>query len=225
MKQIFKGSELTSAKCMNSILRFFYLATHNEFKEGINWYKEANEYSRELSSRFNISLPQAVGIISALSPQTSWVDNKRYAVSYLMNRHLRIRSQANTNKVRNIIALKNENAIYMALSTQNKAYKTKAFFLNILNPDIVTNVTIDRHAIAACIQTPNEVEALDNTYGQLTKQQYDFFQYCYVQTASKLHILPQQLQAIVWTVYRRVRNLKQHTTTTHWKPFETDVTF
>lgn len=225
MKQKFKGQTLTEKKCINSILRFYALASLAEIQDGLTWYEEANKYSRELASRFGITLQQAVGLIAAFSPQAGWVENKRYCVSFLYAPNSRVRSQVQTDKAKLILTLSSEGDIYNALSTRNAAYKTKAFFLNILNHDIPTDVTIDRHAIASCIQHPDNVSALDASYGHLTKLQYDFFQSCYIKAAKELNILPQQLQAIVWVTYRRIRKLAEHSTATEWQPFTDENPF
>jgi len=219
MKQIFKHEVLTQKKCVNSILRFYDLASASETIEGLHWYDEANKYCRELSSRFNITLSQAAGIIAVFSPQAGWEENKRYALSFLLNPKIRLRSLVQVRKAKKILSLTSETDIYNALSLNDRAEKTKAFFLNILNPDLVTDVTIDRHAIASCIQRPDETFPLSKEYGNLTPIQYQFFERCYVVAASELNLLPQQLQAIVWVTYRRIRDLKQHTGNKDWQPF------
>lgn len=221
MKQKFKGTELTLKRAVNSILRFFHAANVSEVREGLNWYENANQYAKELSSRYNVPLQVIAGIIAAYSPQTGWQENKRYTVSFLINPKGRHKSLVQDIKARKIVTLTSENDIYNALSINDAAWKTKAFFLNILNPDIVTSVTIDRHAIAIAIQNPDKVQSLSDDYGKLTKKQYEFFERAYVEAARQLDILPQQLQAITWTVYRRLRELRQYNDSLkHWQPFD-----
>jgi hypothetical protein len=226
MKQKFKGQDLSLRQAVNSILRFHNAATVSEVREGMNWYSDANVYARELASRYNVPLQVVVGIIAAYSPQAGWLENKRYTVSFLINPKVRLRSAVQDDKSKRIASLTCENEIYNALSLTDAAWKTKAFFLNILNPDVVTDVTIDRHAIAICIQRPEKTEALSEAYSKLTKKQYDFFQLAYVQAAKKLDILPQQLQAITWTSYRRCRELRTYNDSlTAWTPFSNDNPF
>lgn len=217
--QNFKGAKLTKRKLVNSIKRFYAQATAAELIEGLAWYNEANLYCKELASRFNISVSQAAGLIAVFSPQAGWLENKRYALNYLINPSVQLRSQVQQDKAKLILTLKSETDIYNAQSTRGAAFKTKSFFLNISNPDIVTSVTIDRHAIAVCIQDINNVHALDQSYGQLTAKQYAFFESAYLQAANELEILPHQLQAIVWVTYRRLRALKQDQNTNQWVPF------
>jgi hypothetical protein len=221
-KQRYKNEELTARKCVNSIIRFYGLSTPSEVREGLTWYRDANTYCRELASRFNITLQQAAGIIAVFSPQTQWTANKRYAVSFLINPKLLLRSRVQLVKAKKILTLTSETDIYNAQTVADAAYKTKSFFLNILNPDIATDVTVDRHAIAVCLQHPDNVYALDASFAKPTKGQYDFFQQCYMKAAAQLDILPHQLQAITWLTYRRLRELKEHSASNHWKPFTTE---
>jgi hypothetical protein len=226
MKQRFKGEVLSKRKCINNLLRYYRLANASELIEGMNWYNDAKQYATELAARFNITLSQVVGIIAAFSPQTGWAENKRYVLSFLINPKVGLKSEVQNSKARAILNMNNETDIYNALSLhKDGALKTKAFFLNILNPDVITDVTIDRHAVAASIQHPDSTEALPDNYRDYTKKQYNFLESCYVDAANEMNILPQQLQAIVWTVYRRQRDLKEHVTTNDWKPFSTNVTF
>ena len=224
-KQLYKGEMLTALKCINSIIRFYNLATTTELKDGLDWYTTANEYCRELASRFNITIQQAAGIIAVFSPQAGWTENKRYAVSFLINHKNILRSRVQVKKAKKIVTLSSEDDIYNAQTVADAAFKTKSFFLNILNPDVATDVTIDRHAIAVCLQLPDHTFALDQSYAKYTKAQYDFFQTCYIRAAAKLDILPHQLQAITWLTYRRLRELKEHTDSNHWKPFTEENPF
>lgn len=218
-QQRFKKETLTERKCINSIIRFYLLATTEEHRDGLEWYAEANKYCKELAGRFNISIQQAAGIIAVFSPQAGWTENKRYAVSFLINPKNRLRSLVQDIKAKKILKLKSEADIYHAQSITGQAFKTKSFYLNILNPDISTDATIDRHAIAVCTQSPENTFALPKDYAKYTEIQYNFFASCYVKAAAKLDILPHQLQAITWIVYRRIRDLKEHSDSNHWKPF------
>lgn len=220
MKQKFKGDTLSLNRTVKNILKFYNTATVSELKEGMFWYNEAHSYCKELSGRFNLPVQVVAGIIAVYSPQTDWLSNKRFALSFLINPKNRYRSLVQDIKARKILKLNNEDKIYSLISNKN-FLKSKSFFLNLLNPDIVTNVTIDRHAIAITIQNPDNVAALNNNMAQITVAQYNFFQSAYVRAAKELDILPHQLQAITWTVYRRLRELRQYKDSlAHWQPFD-----
>src|SRR6202044_3874952 len=108
MKQKFKHETFMHKKCVNSILRYFELATKDELKEGMNWYQNANGYCKGLANRFNVTIQQAGGIIAAFSPQTGWEQNKRFAVSFLLHPNFKLRSLDQFKKAKNILALKSE---------------------------------------------------------------------------------------------------------------------
>jgi hypothetical protein len=215
--QKYKGKELSERKAINNVLRYFELATSQEMSEGIEWYNAANSYCRELAERFNSTPQQCAGIIAAFSPQTDWASNKRFAVSFLLSPNARVKSLDQTLKAKAILKTTNESEIYSRLSTVDKAFKTRAFFLNLMNPDIETTVTIDRHAISAVLQLPNEVRSIGDDYTLPTKIQYAFFVSVYTKAAKQANVLPHQ--AIIWTVYRRLRSLKEHSTENEFKPF------
>ena len=206
-KQKFKGNVLSLKRCVNNLLKFYALATPAEIQEGINWYKNANLYAAKLAKRFRVESMQAAGIISVFSPQTTWEQNKRFASLFLANPMRRVRSGIQSRKARRILKLNANEEIYNSLSLTDRAFKTKAFFSNITNFDKPTSVTIDRHAIAACIQNPAYTEAMTDEQAKLTKAQYEFFELCYKHAATQLNLYPHQFQSIIWVVYRRLREL------------------
>src|SRR6478609_970868 len=207
MKQLFKSEVLSLRRCKNSIGRFYALATPEEIEEGLQWYKEAHFYTLNMASIYSRTQEQVTGVLAAFSPQTDWLINKDFTERYLSNPKARISSRDKHIKADNILKLNCSKAIHDALAFRDKAFKTKAFYMNILYPTKETTVTIDRHAIACCIQHPTNTHALSDAFGKLTKAQYEFFVEAYKQVAYQKGLLPHQLQAITWTVYRRVRSL------------------
>jgi hypothetical protein len=167
------------------------------------WYTEANEFAQLMSTTYNVPLTTVCGIISALSPQKSWEENKKLTVRFLSNGTTHNQTQLNINKAKCILVTDNVDQILAILNGN----KTKNFFLNILYPNKAMGVTIDRHAIAAALQTNKTAKSLDKSYAVLTDKQYDFFAGCYTELAGDLGILPHQLQAIVWVNYRSHRKI------------------
>lgn len=202
MKQKFKGQFLTVTKTVKRILSYYDHATEKEIQEGLNWYTEAYTFAHSLVGKLNHA--QICGIISVLSPQCTWNQNKVFASQFVKTGRVK-NSRERIDKCKRIAKEIDEDKIYNLIGT--KANKTKRFYLNILNPVLSSPVTIDRHAIAACLQASNNTEAIENHMGQLTDFQYEFFSSCYITAASVKGINPNQMQAIVWTVYRRLRGL------------------
>ena len=199
MKQIFKGKELTRRKVVNNILRYYELSNG----AGMKWYDEANELAQEVAEKTGHSLMNVAGVIAALSPQTSWELNKVYLVRFMRD-GLKAKANTGANKVK---ALKCLNASTVEeIKVILNGNKTTNFFLNILFPDVDGIATIDRHAVAICIQRPKGAKAISEGV-VLTDKQYLFFESCYVSAAKELGIKALELQAITWVSYRLVRGL------------------
>lgn len=85
--------------------------------------------------------------------------------------------------------------------------KIRAFYMNILFPNKVTETTLDRHALACLFQLPEKVTTVDNY--NMTVRQYNVFSGIYKEVAKELNLLPHQLQAITWESYRNLRGLQE----------------
>lgn len=204
MKSIkFKGKEYSRTKIVNSILRFYDQSTNAERINGMNWYKEANELAQELATKTGYSVMNICGVISALSPQTSWELNKVYLVRF-MKEGMKAKANTTDNKRKALACLSAKTSDEIA--TILNGNKTVNFFLNIAFPDVDSIATIDRHAVAICIQRPDNTSALDAV--QMTDNQYKFIEDCYTLASNKVGIKALELQAVTWITYRRLRGLK-----------------
>lgn len=80
---------VTARPTTTNVLRTFWLATPEEFEEGREWYRRANDLAVELAQKtfggsprcvedndqWDEELAKAVGVIAVLSPQESWDRN------------------------------------------------------------------------------------------------------------------------------------------------------
>jgi len=198
-KQIFKGKELTERRVINNILRYYSLSNG----DGMTWYNEAHKLALEVSDKTGHGIMNVAGVIAALSPQTSWELNKVYLVRFMRDG---IKAKANTgaNKTKAARCLQAETVEEIKVILNGN--KTTNFFLNMLFPDVDGIATIDRHAVAICIQRPQDAQAISEGV-MLTDKQYLFFESCYVAAAKSLGIKALELQAITWVSYRLVRGL------------------
>ena len=211
-KQKFKNKEYTERVVVNNILRYYDIATADDIQDGLVWYDEAHDFASKLANRYSVKVQQSSGVISTLSPQTSWSSNKIIADSFIQSRgRMTVGNTTRLNKARKILKKESPEEILALLSTTpDGALKTKAFFKNILWPNKETDLTIDRHALATCFQRPEKTFALSNSESQMTKQQYMFIDQCYKKSADKVGIMKHQLQAVTWLTYRQCRNLFTH---------------
>ena len=195
----FKGLELTTRKGVNSILRVYQEATS---KEMLNfWYNDAHKYGLKLqmlayNKNSYYTIAQTLGVIAALSPLKSWDENMRIAKSFILggsSYHTKIM----TSKARAILDSDGSPEAICDILGGNKITR---FFLNMLYPHKDNIATIDRHAIAVVLgRSASDKEA------QLTNKQYLFFENCYIIAAQKLDINTNNLQAITWEAWRRLK--------------------
>ena len=204
MKQVYRNKVYTRRKCINSIVRFYNESNQLELTNGSNWYQEANNLAKEYSLKTGYSVLNIAGVIAALSPQTSWEQNKAFLARFIdKGMNSVTNTYANKLKAEKCLKASNSEEIQRILNGN----KTKAFFLNIAYPNVDNIATIDRHAMAICIQFPDKVKAIEHPV-QLTLSQYKFFESCYIEASNRLNILTSELQAVTWVTYRRLRNLK-----------------
>lgn len=205
----FKGNILTQKKIVNNLVRYYNLANDSEINEGLKWYTDANQFAVNLSNKYNIPLHSVCGIIAALSPQTSWLQNKILVNRFLKGDRLNMHTTVQMDKAIKCLN-SNETEIYGFLSIGH--IKTTQFYYNILNPLSSFGATIDRHALLACLKRPIlGINSLNDSMSSMTKNQYRFFELCYIVGAKQLDILPHEFQAIIWVVVRRLRELTNET--------------
>lgn len=193
----FKGLELTTRKGVNSILKVYNLATNEEITNF--WYGDAHNYGKKLLSlpkTNGYNLAQIIGVIAALSPLKSWSENMRIAKSFILTGQS-YHTKVMTNKAKQI--LQSDGEVYTICDILG-GNKITRFFLNMLYPNKNFIATIDRHAIAVVLgRSATDKEA------QLTNNQYIFFENCYIIASQKLGINTNNLQAVTWEAWRRLK--------------------
>jgi len=177
---------------MKNLIKLYNMAPSNIKEEGHAWYTDTHNYCAELSARYAQSIEVVCAVFSALSPATNFEANKKDCLNLLAGtRNYRCTTYgSNVLKARNILSgkVRPENAFSLKTGP-----KTFSFYYNVLNPQDGTHTTIDRHAYR--IATGNEVKSLSpNQYQRLANY--------YARAASKIGILPCQLQAVLWIDYR-----------------------
>lgn len=209
--QKFKGKETTQTKVVKNLLRYYSLASPEEIEAGKVWYKEANAFCQEVAQQYKLEVWKVAGIVAALSPQTTWVQNKIDARNFIAKRGRGFMGQRDrVIKAKRILNASNGEEVHSLLSTKpGKALKTKAFYRNICLPGFCDTTTIDRHSLAAALQRPDNTAALSDREGAITEKQYRFLSECYVKAARKVGLIPHEMQAVVWTRYRKQRGLEK----------------
>ena len=190
------------------ILRTYSKATQSDIDTGLNWYKVANKLCREMALKYDLRLSQVVGIVSALSPGTSWERNLIDAVALIdglsngIDVYDIVVTTYSINKFKAYDIFVSDlfhNDIYkLLLGSSKDINKTSSFYLNILNPTESGRVTIDRHSIRVAL-------GLVNTPDQsLTEKRYFALQEAYNIAGAKVGISGLEIQAVTWGTFRRL---------------------
>lgn len=191
-------NKLTVRQQCNRIVKWYHLATKQQVIEGLSWYNEAHALAVELSSEHGVSVLQAAQIISVLSPQKKWEQNKREARA-IFNEHFNgiIPAFGYFAAARTIDECHRIMQGEWLLSMSR--LKTYSFADNIAYLDS-TEVTIDRHALRVAYDDTST--AID----KVSKTQYLEARQAYRMVAASLGIKAYQLQAITWVTYKQFVN-------------------
>ena len=184
---------------VKNILAIYGQASEDEIQGGLSWYADAHNFAREQAEKHGLSIEIVAGIVSALSPGTDWERNKADAMQVLAgNESHGFGSYGhNVRKAFEIRAVGQQERVEKYFP----ADKTFNFYHNIVNPAAAKYVTIDRHALSVGIGATRA----DKT---VTKVEYRELARHYNLAAKKLGILPQQVQAVTWVVWRNRKGYK-----------------
>lgn len=156
------------------------------------WYKDAHNYAVELSDYSGLTIEQTAGIIAACSIQTRWDKNLIDAgniVNHLPIYGLGIR-QDKSIAIRDLNG--DEAASKVAILGILNGPKITSFFLNILDPENSTAVTIDTWMRKALKIEQKSVKGTRYEDAVIAVQT----------VASQYGMTPLKLQALIWVLVR-----------------------
>ena len=203
----------------HNILDCFERASSETVVDGAVWYPTANGQAEGVGKRLDHygqavleskheKIVMGAGIISALSPQTNWEQNKKMA--YYFAETLDKPNWCTDINYQKALAIVASPTAPFGLQTVIleehiakilHGKKTTAFFRNIVNPFGQNNLpTIDRHAISIylgrrCTYT-ELVRGLGGTANKTISN-------AYIKASKILECTPQVVQAITWVQWRK----------------------
>lgn len=189
-------STLSVRQQANRIRKWYDMATSEQIILGLHWYSDANALAIQLANKYGVTVLQAAQVISVLSPQKKWEQNKREAVAMFNQHFTGIAPSFGYYASKRVI--KECHAIIAGdwLIPINRT-KTYSFADNIAYLDNSTEITIDRHALRV---------AYDDTSAKIDKvgiTAYKYARQAYQLVADSLGIKGYQLQAITWVTYKQ----------------------
>jgi hypothetical protein len=188
---------------VSNILRTYYAATGSEMQHGLTWYAQAaGEACRRIPDHGREAV---LGVVAALSPQTAWARNIRYAERLVY--HGDCPSTGSRKRTaRDILASANP-------AERLGGNKVKAFYACLRDQDCDA-VCVDGHAYS--VWAGERIET--NRCPRISDRLYDVIAADYREVARILGIKPHQVQAVTWIVWRRLHGVRQEIDRGYGKP-------
>lgn len=183
-------------KISKNLDKFFNIATDDQIKDGLKWYKEANKIVLNIATEYKIDPYKVASVLSALSPRNKWKQNIADTIKVCKAwtegktpEDIKV-CTFHTNKFKAFAILDDK------VKITDKSLKTFNFVRNIafLDP---TAVTVDIWHLRACF---DKIIKIDNA--SIGRVAYKQIKKLTLAKAEKLGITGFEFQAIVWTSIR-----------------------
>ena len=184
-------------KISKNLDKFFNIATDDQVKDGLKWYKEANKIVLNIATEYKIDPYKVASVLSALSPRNKWKQNIADTIKVCKAwtegktpEDIKV-CTFHTNKFKAFAILDDK------VKITDKSLKTFNFVRNIafLDP---TAVTVDIWHLRACF---DKIIKIDNA--SIGRVAYRQIKKLTLAKAEKLGITGFEFQAIVWTSIRK----------------------
>ena len=182
-------------------------ADATQYNEGLLWYSDAQRAAYDIAEKYDVPVYIAVAVIAALSPNNKWARNIVNADA-LIGAFIRgdgllsvkvSTYHAMKRKAWDILAARPD---YNGAKAMLKGQKITSFFMDIMGE---FNVTIDGHARNIAY---GERVGLTDDRTNIGVREYRALQAAYEEAARRVGLMPYQLQAITWRVWRDRHGIK-----------------
>jgi hypothetical protein len=184
-----------------NIVACYKTADDDQRAGGMAWYSKAQCAAYDIAAKYDIAVYLVVAVISALSPNNKWSRNVINADAligaFLRGDGIDSVKVSTYHKMKqkawDILAARPD---YDTAKAMLKGQKITSFFCDIMGE---FNVTIDGHARNIAYA---EKVGLTDDRSNIGKLEYRALQAAYEEAARQLGLMPYQLQAITWRVWR-----------------------
>ena len=186
---------------VHNIMACYRAADSVQVNEGLLWYSDAKQAAHDIAVKHNVAVYIVVAVIAALSPNNKWsrnVTNADALIGAFVNGDGIDAVRVSTyNKMKqkawDILAARPD---YDGAKRMLKGQKITSFFMDIMGE---FNVTIDGHARNIAY---GERVGLTDDRTNIGVREYRALQAAYEEAARRVCLMPYQLQAITWRVWR-----------------------
>ena len=188
-------------RMIHNIVSVYRDADETQHAEGLLWYEQAKREAYHIAMKHDVPVYIAVAVIAALSPNNRWsrnVTNADALIGAFVSGDGLLSVKVSTyhamkQKAWDILAARPD---YDGAKRMLKGQKITSFFCDIMGE---FNVTIDGHARNIAY---NERIGLTDERTNIGVREYRGLQDAYMDAAQQIDIMPYQLQAITWRVWR-----------------------
>ena len=188
-------------KMIYNITSVYRDADETQHAEGLLWYSNAQKAAHDIALKHDVPVYLVVAVIAALSPNNKWTRNIVNADSligaFIRGDGIDSVKVSTYHKMKakawDILAARPD---YEGAKTMLKGQKITSFFMDIMGE---FNVTIDGHARNIAY---GERVGLTDDRTNIGVREYRALQAAYEEAARRVGLMPYQLQAITWRVWR-----------------------
>ena len=196
-----KLSEISNRTFKSNLVKWIDFANEDQIKDGKNWYKDAKEFVRFNSIVYNIDAYTIATVVSCLSPNNKWEQNKKDAIAtivfYKNNPFAKVETYLKEVKCCTYKANRKKawEALHQGTEIQKSSPKTHSFAMNIaLNSS--NHITIDKWHLRACQVSP--ISKKRDLQEGCTSLQYRNIERITAEIAKEKGLKGYELQAIIW---------------------------
>mgnify|MGYP003661079813 FL=1 len=188
-------------RMVHNIMACYRAADSVQVAEGLLWYSDAQKAAHNIAAKYDIAVYIVVAVIAALSPNNKWSRNVVNADAligaFLRGDGIDSVKVSTYHKMKakawDILAARPD---YGGAKRMLKGQKITSFFCDIMGE---FNVTIDGHARNIAYA---ERVGLTDDRTNIGVREYRALQAAYEEAARRIGLMPYQLQAITWRVWR-----------------------
>ena len=194
-------------RMIHNITSVYRDADETQHAEGLLWYDNAQTAAHYIAVRYDIAVYIVAAVIAALSPNNKWSRNVRNADAligaFIRGDGIDSVKVSTYHKMKqkawDILAARPD---YDGAKAMLKGQKITSFFCDIMGE---FNVTIDGHARNIAY---GERVGLTDDRSNIGVREYRALQAAYEEAARRVGLMPYQLQAITWRVWRDRHGIK-----------------
>lgn len=189
----------------DNLAAFVKQADAIDLRDGVNAYRTYNQVIKHFALSYGAKFEPTLAAFCALSPQNDYYGNLRSLASVL--HAVQHSLPLDTVVVSTYKHCRDRAYAYMTGKADFlgsvKGLKIRAFYANILDPEDPVPVTIDGHMVCAWrgVNVPMKSASVKpDEYDQIAKSVREL--------AYDLQLIPNQVQAIIWLVRKRLERIK-----------------